>query len=151
IRMQPAQQPNWPTGNQQQYQPPPPAAYYQQPPPPAAYYAQQQAPPPPANPMAQFQPNAMKRSSITRAVSDELEYKGGSPEPQFAPQRKGVDVEKAMSEMLDYFDDRRAPLFAADALTTLLRTKPPIHVGRREVVETIVTWARNKSSVMGWP
>jgi hypothetical protein len=155
IRLQQTgKSPVWTTDSQAQYQSPqagygaPQSPYQGQQ---QNYYGQPPPAAPPPNPMAQFQAGGMKRSSITRAVSDELEYTGKAEGPKLPGRNKSVDIERAMSEMLDYFDDRRAPLFAADALTTLLRTKPPAHVGRREVVETIITWARNKASVMGWP
>ncbi|MEW6729985.1 MAG: DUF4388 domain-containing protein [Acidobacteriota bacterium] len=121
---------------------------YSTPPPPSSYYN-----PPstttPANLMPQYQ-SGLKRSPITRAVSDEMDY-NKRDQAQSLAQRRTVDIERALHEMLDYFDDRRAPLFVAEALSTLLRTRPPFHVGRREVVETIITWARNKSSTQGWP
>lgn len=113
-----------------------------------AYYPQQANPA--INPLAQLQ--ATKRSSITRAVSDELDYRGEKDKNPFsALQKKSMDVNQAISEMLDYFDDRRAPLFTSDALSKLLRTKPPMHITQKELVETIINWARNKTAVMGWP
>ncbi|MBL8149811.1 MAG: DUF4388 domain-containing protein [Blastocatellia bacterium] len=123
----------------QNYQAPPSYPQYPYPPQPGQMA---QAP----NPL--IQAGGVKRTSITRAVSDELEYKGESSYGTAIPRQ--IDVEQAMSEMLDYFDDKRAPLFASDALSLLLRTKAPVKVERRKVVETIVNWARNKSAVMGW-
>jgi hypothetical protein len=111
------------------------------------FYGPGQTPPPP-NPMAQYQPGVIKRNAITRAVSDEIEYKGNQQE-QAIPQK--LDFDRALGEMLDYFDDRRAAMFASEALSLLLRTKAPLSIDRRRVVEAIISWARNKSSVMGWP
>jgi hypothetical protein len=109
--------------------------------------------PPPSittNPLAQYQNNAARRTSTTRAVSDEVDYNGSLREPRMI-QRESVDIERAIAEVLDYFDDRRALLFAADSLSILLRTKPPFQVGRREVIESIMTWARNRCAATGWP
>jgi hypothetical protein len=137
----------WQTGAMPQAQIPPTAGGYMTPQQ-GGYYPQQ--PNQGLNPLAQLQ--SAKRSSITRAVSDEIEYKGEKDKNPFsALQKKNLDVNQAISEMLDYFDDRRAPLFTSDALSKLLRTKPPTHITQKELVETIINWARNKSAVMGWP
>jgi Domain of unknown function (DUF4388) len=136
----------WQTGAIPQAQVPPTGGYAT--PQQGGYYPQQSNPA--INPLAQLQ--ATKRSSITRAVSDELEYRGEKDKNPFsALQKKNLDVNQAISELLDYFDDRRAPLFTSDALSKLLRTKPPTHISQKELVETIINWARNKSAVMGWP
>ncbi|KAF0249081.1 MAG: hypothetical protein FD167_1521, partial [bacterium] len=134
----------WQTGAVPQVQVPPIGGYAT--PQQGGYYPQ--ASNPSINPLAQLQ--ATKRSSITRAVSDEIEYKG-EKNPFSALQKKNLDVNQAISELLDYFDDRRAPLFTSDALSKLLRTKPPTHINQKELVETIINWARNKTAVMGWP
>jgi hypothetical protein len=141
----------WQTGAVQQVPPGYATPNYQPPQPQQGYYQPNNPVVNPAiNPLAQLQ--ASKRSSITRAVSDELEYKGEKDKNPFAAlQKKNMGAEQAISEMLDYFDDRRAPLFTSDALSKLLRTKPPITVSQKELVETIINWARNKSTVMGWP
>lgn len=145
----------WQTGAVQQVPPQPGYATpnnYQPPQPQQGYYQPSNNPSvnPAINPLAQLQ--ASKRSSITRAVSDELDYKGEKDKNPFAAlQKKNMGADQAISEMLDYFDDRRAPLFTSDALSKLLRTKPPTTISQKELVETIINWARNKSSVMGWP
>lgn len=100
--------------------------------------------------MMQFQTGGVQRSATTRAVSDEVDYKGLGRDQAY-PQNKNADVERAIGDLLDYFDDRKAPMFAADALSKLLRTKPPFLVERRQVNEAIIAWARNKSAMMGWP
>lgn len=91
---------------------------------------------------------------ITRAVSDEL----GNPSsyqmnklPQRGAATGKVNVEEALNDLLDYLDDRKAPLFVADSLSLLLRTSPPKHVEQSRVIETIVTWSRQKASIMGRP
>lgn len=110
------------------------------------YYPQQAPPPPPPSPMS-------ARTAVTRAVSDELEFKSANTRDRdpLAQLRRGVDVEKALNEMLDYFDDRRAMLFASESLTILFRTKPPQHIGKRELAESIISWGRSKAAAMGWP
>lgn len=60
-------------------------------------------------------------------------------------------IESAFTDLIDYLEDRRAPLFVTDSLTLLFRTRPPIYVDRTRVVETIVTWARQKASWTGKP
>lgn len=138
----------WQTGAVPQVQVPPVGAGGYATPQQGGYYPQQSNPA--LNPLAQLQ--SAKRSSITRAVSDEIEYKGEKEKNPFsALQKKNLDVNQAISELLDYFDDRRAPLFTSDALSKLLRTRPPVHITQKELVETIINWARNKSAVMGWP
>lgn len=130
---------NYPPANPQNYPPPSPQGY--------------NVPPPANQPFNPFQVNPTKRSAITRAVSDELDYRGERQDP-YAPvsiQRAQIDVNQAFSQLLDYFDDKRAPLFAAEALTTLLRTEPPQYISKEQLVEKIINWARNKSTMMGWP
>lgn len=60
-------------------------------------------------------------------------------------------IESAFTDLIDYLEDRRAPLFVTDSLTLLFRTRPPIYVDRTRVVEVIATWARQKASWTGKP
>ncbi len=120
------------------YAPPTPA------PPPAFYVAPnlQQAP---SKPLPQFLSNT-KRDNITRAVSDEIDYKGDNKAGAVR-----MDVNRALKESLEYFDDKRAMLFAAEALSVLFRTTPPLNIDHRNLVEIIVNWARSKATVNNWP
>ncbi|MBL8148507.1 MAG: DUF4388 domain-containing protein [Blastocatellia bacterium] len=63
----------------------------------------------------------------------------------------GVEMESALNDLIEFLEDKRAPLFVADSLSLLFRTKPPITVDRIRVIETVVTWARQKSSWTGSP
>lgn len=112
-------------------------------PPQTFYVAPQQ--PPSSKPLPQFLSNA-KRDNITRAVSDEIDYKGDNKGG--APR---MDVNRALKESLEYFDDKRAMLFAAEALSILFRTSPPINIDQHKLVEIIVNWARSKATVNSWP
>ncbi len=60
-------------------------------------------------------------------------------------------LDNAFTDLIDYLEDRRAPLFVTDSLTLLFRTRPPIYVDRTRVVEAIVGWARQKASWTGKP
>lgn len=60
-------------------------------------------------------------------------------------------LDSAFTDLIDYLEDRRAPLFVTDSLTLLFRTRPPIYVDRTRVVEAIVGWARQKASWTGKP
>ncbi len=156
---------------QSSYPPPPSTAYqnsvqnpqtYQIAPPPTYLPNQTNVPQPNTAPssLANFTPpsfapptNAPSRG-ITRAVSDELSYP--SNQMQKFPQRslgsrQKIDIEGAFNDLFDYLDDRKAPLFVADSLTSLFRTKAPIYVERNNLVEAIVSWARQKTSFTGRP
>src|SRR5262249_17010180 len=119
-------------------------------PPPASYNTQ-------ASPRYEGQSmnNSAASRGITRAVSDEVDYPGYSMHkmPQRGPttQRGSVNIEGALNDLIDYLDDRKAPLFVADSLSTLFRTKGTIHVEQSRVVETVVTWSRQKASITGRP
>jgi hypothetical protein len=87
--------------------------------------------------------------------SEELEYPRYQlhklPQRSGTTKRENLDVETALNDLIDYLDDRKAPLFVADSLSMLLRTQAPFHIEKTRVVETVVIWARQKSSVTGRP
>jgi hypothetical protein len=100
----------------------------------------------PPNPLAQF--GAGAQGPNIRAISDEVDFRQhGQPNNNVGT----GNVERALSEMFDYFEDRRALLFASDSLSLLLKNKVPQAIGTTELAERIVTWARNKSIAMNWP
>lgn len=53
--------------------------------------------------------------------------------------RGGLDV--AISELQEYLSGTRPPLLAAEALTTLLRTEPPIVISMGRIAEVVEGWA----------
>jgi curved DNA-binding protein CbpA len=73
------------------------------------------------------------------------------PQRSGPPKKEGLDVETALNDLLEYLDDRKAPLFVADSLSMLLRTKAPFHIEQARIVETVVVWSRQKASVTGRP
>ncbi|MCS6883951.1 MAG: DUF4388 domain-containing protein [Acidobacteriota bacterium] len=91
------------------------------------------------------------QQSAAQSAKEEIIYPGY--EMHKLPPRSAAtpSLETAFTDLIDYLEDRRAPLFVTDSLTMLFRTRPPIYVDRRKVVETIVTWARQKASWTGKP
>lgn len=60
-----------------------------------------------------------------------------------------IDLEGAFSDLFEYLEDRKAPLVVADSLTSLFKTKPPIYIERTNLIEAIVSWARQKVGFTG--
>lgn len=115
------------------------------------------APPPPGyQASAPTEPAASAAAEgRLKAGTEDVDYPGYKMHklPQRSPvgRRGSVDVETALNDLLEYLDDRKAPLFVADSLSTLLRTQPPIYVERLRLIEAVVTWARQKATVTGRP
>ncbi|MEW6734743.1 MAG: DUF4388 domain-containing protein [Acidobacteriota bacterium] len=124
-------------------------------PPPPGYQPSSMIAPPPTivPPPANYSGSTVSRGA-TRAISDEVDYPGYQMHklPQRSNSRGNVvDVEVALNDLIDYLDDRKAPLFVADSLSTLLRTSAPLYVEPIRVVEAVVMWAREKASLNGRP
>lgn len=85
-----------------------------------------------------------------RAISDEMSYSASANRPVGIPS-KSANIEEALNDLLDFLDDRKAPLFVADSLSMLFRTKPPIQISMEQVIQTIVTWSRQKATTTGRP
>lgn len=115
---------------------------------PAANYMQPSFAPP-TNPSS-LQNNSPNRGTM-RPISDE-QYGGMQMQkfPQRTLPRLGkIDIEGALNDLFDYLEDRKAPLFVADSLSSLLRTKPPTYIEQANLVEAVVSWARQKVSFTG--
>lgn len=162
-------QPSYPPAPLSAYQPPPPSAppqSYQIAAPPPTYVPNQYNVPPnnttvPSS-LSNFTPPSFApptaastaNQGINRAVSDEISYPSNQMQSfpkRSSASRQKVDIEAAFNDLFDYFDDRKAPLFVADSLSALFRTKAPIYIERSSLVEAIVSWARQKAGFTGRP
>ncbi|MCS6884639.1 MAG: DUF4388 domain-containing protein [Acidobacteriota bacterium] len=131
-----------PTGQYGQYTPVTAAL-----PPQGFYGVPQQQPtaqlPQPASQLPQFM---SKREGPTRAVSDEIDYHSDNRNSGAK-----IDINRALKEAFEYFEDKRAMLFAVEAMSMIFRSRPPVHIEMTKLAEITCNWARNKASVNNWP
>jgi hypothetical protein len=106
------------------------------------------------NLLAQTLPN---RSGTSRSASNnyrEFSYPGFSANAANNEAKESVQtaqLEKAISDLLQYLDGRKAPLFVADSLALLFRTKAPLHIEWSKLIDTLAGWARQKAMITGQP
>ncbi len=162
VNSAPAIEPNIPASTPRLAPPPPGYTAPQNPPLSRSQMPTKPLTPPPAMPAASTSLSSSSpgisldniNRGVNRAVSDGSSYSGFEMHKRPArgnPASNKVDIEAALNDLIDYLDDRKAPLFVADSLSSLLRTKAPIHVEQTRVVEAVVSWARQKASWSGKP
>jgi hypothetical protein len=74
----------------------------------------------------------------------------GVPSPNAAT-TGNPKVDAAIDELLEYLDDKKAPLLVADALSLLVRTAEPYAVPRAKLAEIFAGWAMRQSRVTQKP
>src|SRR5262245_26198561 len=67
----------------------------------------------------------------------------------FLPTDEEDELDEIKKEFLTYLDGKIAPLFAAEALSKMLSTVPPIYCEPKQVAEFIVGWAQMRAIVEG--
>ncbi len=67
----------------------------------------------------------------------------GKPDKDLARRAKG--------DFVDFLNDEKPPMFVADSLAHLLRTRPPVHIDPAEIVELISAWSDDRANEVSEP
>jgi hypothetical protein len=109
---------------------------------------------PNTNLLAQTLPNQTANPRSTANSYREFSYPGFGATPASGEGKDNVQsaqLEKAISDLLQYLDGRKAPLFVADSLALLFKTKAPVHIEWSKLVDILAGWARQKATITRQP